>query len=52
MITKKKECGDIILSPEVNYGEVINAVRTDYIPREIALKVRYYNIMRGVAYAY
>jgi transposase len=33
-------------------GEVIKAVRPDYIVQEIALKVQYYNIMRGMRHAY
>jgi transposase len=33
-------------------GEVIKANRLDYIAQEIALKVQYYNILRGMTYAY
>ena len=33
-------------------GEVIKANRPDYIVQEIALKVQYYNIMRGMTHAY
>ena len=33
-------------------GEVIKAVRPDYIAQEIALKVQYYNMLREVTYAY
>lgn len=33
-------------------GEVIKAVRLDYIAQEIALKVQYYNIMREMTHAY
>ncbi|AKA48367.1 transposase [uncultured archaeon] len=33
-------------------GEVIKAVRSDYIVQEIALKVQYYNIMREMTHAY
>ena len=33
-------------------GEVIKAVRPDYIAQEIALKVKYYNILREMTQAY
>lgn len=33
-------------------GEVIKAVRPDYIVQENALKVQYYNIMRGMTHPY
>lgn len=33
-------------------GEVIKAVKPDYIVQEIALKVQYYNIMREMTHAY
>ena len=33
-------------------GEVIKANMPDYIVQEIALKVQYYNIMRGMTHAY
>ena len=33
-------------------GEVIKANRPDYIVQEIALKVQYYNILRGMTHAY
>ena len=33
-------------------GEVIKAVRPDYIAQEIALKVQYYNMLREVTHAY
>lgn len=33
-------------------GEVIKAIRPDYIAQEIALKVQYYNIMREMTHAY
>ena len=33
-------------------GEVIKAVRPDYIAQEIALKVQYYNILREMTHAY
>ena len=33
-------------------GEVIKAVRPDYITQEIALKVQYYNILREMTHAY
>ncbi len=33
-------------------GEVIKAVRPDYIAQEIALKVHYYNILREMTHAY
>lgn len=33
-------------------GEVIKAVRPDYIAQEMALKMQYYNIMTEMAHAY
>jgi len=33
-------------------GEVIKAVKPDYIAQEIALKVQYYNMLRGMTQAY
>ena len=33
-------------------GEVVKAVKPDYIVQEIALKVQYYNIMRVMTHAY
>ena len=33
-------------------GEVIKAVRPNYIAQEIALKVQYYNKLREVTHAY
>ncbi len=33
-------------------GEVIKAVKPEYIVQEIALKVQYYNIMREMTHAY
>ena len=33
-------------------GEVIKAVRPDYIAQEIALRVQYYNMLREVTHAY
>jgi hypothetical protein len=33
-------------------GEIIKAVRPDYIAQEIALKVQYYNDMRRMIYVY
>ncbi|MCW6170438.1 MAG: transposase, partial [Thermoplasmatales archaeon] len=33
-------------------GEIIKAIRPDYIAQEIALKVQYYNILREMIYAY
>ena len=33
-------------------GEVIKAVRPDYIVQEIALKVQYYNVLREMTHAY
>ena len=33
-------------------GEAIKAVRPDFIAKEIALKVQYYNMLREVRHAY
>ena len=33
-------------------GDVIKAVRPDYITQEIALKVQYYNLLREMTFAY
>ena len=33
-------------------GEVIKAVRPNYVAEEIALKVQYYNMLREVTHAY
>jgi hypothetical protein len=33
-------------------GEIIKAVKPEYIVQEIALKVQYYNIMKGMTHAY